>query len=102
MLNARKLRRAAGVGAAALAIVLATGSAAVASPRPGLLCRAVTDAGVHRSSDGRWIYTIAAGHDMRVHEYWMGDGFTFFYGHGAGHETDGYANSVHFGACRQG
>ncbi len=102
MLKFPSVRRAIGVAGVALAIVAVTGSAANASPRPGVLCRAGSDAGVHRSSDGRWIYTIPAGHDMRVHEVWQGDGFTFFYGHGAGHETDGYSNAVHFTSCRQG
>jgi hypothetical protein len=102
MRKMQTFRRAAGVTGVALAIVAATGSAAVASPRPGVLCRAATDAGVHRTSDGRWIYTIAAGHDMRVHEVWQGQGFTLFFGHGAGHETDGYTNSAHFSSCRQG
>lgn len=100
MLSKRTVRRAVSVAGAALALVMVTGSGAHASDRPGLLCRATSDAGVHRTSDGRWIYTIPAGHDMRVHEFWHGDGFTFLFGHGAGHSTDGYANSVHFGACR--
>jgi hypothetical protein len=39
---------------------------------------------------------------MRVHEVWYIHGITLFYGHGAGHETDGYAVSVHFSSCRPG
>ncbi len=96
------VRRAVGVVGVALAIVAVTGSSALASPRPGILCRAASDAGVHRTSDGHWIYTIPAGHDMRVHEIWQGPGFTYFYGHGAGHDADGYTDSAHFSSCRQG
>ncbi len=102
MLKMPTVRRAFGVVGVALAMVLATGSVAAASPLPGMLCRAGTDAGVHRVSDGRWIYTIHAGHDMRVHEVWYTSGITLFYGHGAGHDADGYAVSVHFSLCRAG
>lgn len=96
MIRGTTVRR--GLAVLALAVVTATtaGTAASASDAPGWLCRAIFDAGVTRREDGKWIYTIHAGHDMRVHYTING----LFYGHGAGHTQDGIANPVNFGACR--
>lgn len=96
MIRGKRIRR--GLAVLALAVVTATtpGTVASASDAPGVLCRAIFDAGVTRREDGRWIYTIEAGHDMRVHSTING----LYFGHGAGHTQDGLANPVNFGGCR--
>lgn len=48
---------------------------------------------------GSGIYTIRAGHDMRVYDT-RGSERMQVYGHGAGHTQDGWANYWHFSYCR--
>jgi hypothetical protein len=56
---------------------------------------------VFRDSDVRWIYTIPAGDYLRVH--WAVDfavGGRYYYGHGTGHDQDGFALNDHFTFCK--
>lgn len=81
-------------GTAILAATTFATGAAQASTTSDPLCRAARPTAVYNGS-GSVIYTIHAGHDMRVHHYESG----WFYGHGNGH-SDGWAPASEFGWCR--
>jgi hypothetical protein len=88
-----------GLAAAAIALPMTfVAQPGQASDSGGPLCRTNSPTPVMRGSDGRWIYTIPAGHDMRVHAVNRSE--PRFFGHGEGHTVDGYANSSHFDFCR--
>lgn len=97
MITLKSVRLALAAAAIALPVTFVA-SPGQASDLGGPLCRTNSPTPVTRGSDGRWIYTIPAGHDMRVHE-----GAPFgptFWGHGEGHAVDGYADASHFDFCR--
>jgi hypothetical protein len=88
-----------GLAAAAIALpVTFLASPGEASDLGGPLCRTNSPTPVFRTSDGRHIYTIPAGHDMRVHRVFPDE--PRFFGHGEGHTVDGRADSSHFDFCR--
>ncbi|MEJ7772433.1 MAG: hypothetical protein WKF51_11075 [Geodermatophilaceae bacterium] len=75
-----------------------TAAPAQASYQPGgMVCTAIKYTNFYRNSDSAWIYGIRAGSSIRVHYA----NVYYFYGHGAGHTQDGWANRGNFWNCRR-